>query len=47
MNRYRFWARHAKGAEARPLLGGVYEWFTEQFDTVDLQEASLLLADQP
>ena len=30
-------------AEARQLLWGVYNWFTEGFDTVDLQEARALL----
>jgi DNA-binding response OmpR family regulator/class 3 adenylate cyclase/predicted ATPase len=30
-------------AEARDLLGPVYEWFTEGFDTPDLQKAKALL----
>jgi len=30
-------------AEARDLLGPVYGWFTEGFDTPDLKEAKALL----
>lgn len=30
-------------AEARDLLGPVYDWFTEGFDTLDLKEAKALL----
>lgn len=39
--------RHGQGrsAEARDLLAPVYEWFTEGFDTRDLQEARSLLAE--
>ena len=32
-------------AEARDLLGPVYGWFTEGFDTQDLKEAKALLDD--
>jgi hypothetical protein len=32
-------------AEALTVLAPVYEWFTEGFDTVDLQEAKALLAE--
>jgi hypothetical protein len=32
-----------KAAEARTLFSEVYGWFTEGFDTVDLQEAKGLL----
>ena len=35
----------AETAEARPLLAEVYGWFTEGFDTPDLQEAKALLAE--
>ena len=37
----------AKGrhAEARETLAGVYDWFTEGFDTTDLGEAKALLDD--
>lgn len=30
---------------ARAQLAGVYAWFTEGFDTLDLQEAAALLAE--
>jgi hypothetical protein len=30
---------------AHSLLGAVYQWFTEGFDTVDLREARALLAE--
>ncbi|MGH8056588.1 MAG: hypothetical protein ACREOH_05050, partial [Candidatus Entotheonellia bacterium] len=39
----RLWQHQGKGAAARQLLAGVYGWFTEGFDTVDLQEARALL----
>ena len=29
--------------EARAMLAGIYNWFTEGFDTRDLQEAKQLL----
>jgi predicted ATPase len=34
-----------KLAEARRLLSEVYNWFTEGFDTKDLQEAKALLTE--
>jgi hypothetical protein len=34
----------AKRAEARQLLSESYGWFTEGFDTTDLQEAKTLIA---
>lgn len=36
---------HAALAEARTMLAEVYDWFTEGFDTKDLQEARTLLAE--
>ena len=36
--------RAGKPREAHDLLGPVYSWFTEGFDTPDLRDASLLLA---
>jgi hypothetical protein len=30
-------------AEARATVRGVYDWFTEGFDTADLREARVLL----
>lgn len=41
----RFWQQRGQGAQAREVLGAVYAWFTEGFETVDLQEAQALLAD--
>jgi predicted ATPase len=39
----RLWQQQAKRTEARQLLADVYSWFTEGFDTPDLQEAKALL----
>src|SRR4029450_13527292 len=39
------WQRQGRRVEARELLAPVYEWFTEGFDTADLQEAKALLAE--
>ena len=39
----RLWQRQGKRAEAHALLAPVYGWFTEGFDTADLQEAKALL----
>jgi predicted ATPase len=39
----RFWQAQGRSAEARQLLADVYGWFTEGFDTPDLQEARALL----
>jgi predicted ATPase len=39
----RLWQHQGKRAEARDLLAPVYGWFTEGFDTADLQEARALL----
>ena len=41
----RLWQRQGKRAEARQLLAEIYGWFTEGFDTADLQEARALLAE--
>ena len=38
------WQQQGKQDEARELLAPVYGWFTEGFDTADLQEAKALLA---
>ncbi len=40
----RLWQQQGKRAEAYRLLAEVYGWFTEGFDTHDLQEAKALLA---
>jgi predicted ATPase len=39
----RLWQGQGKRAEAHELLAPVYGWFTEGFDTADLQEAKALL----
>jgi predicted ATPase len=39
----RLWQQQGKRAEARDLLTPIYGWFTEGFDTADLQEAKALL----
>jgi predicted ATPase len=39
----RLWQQQGKRAEARQILAEVYGWFTEGFDTPDLQEAKVLL----
>jgi class 3 adenylate cyclase/DNA-binding winged helix-turn-helix (wHTH) protein/tetratricopeptide (TPR) repeat protein len=38
------WQRQGKQAAARQMLAESYSWFTEGFDTPDLQEAQALLA---
>ncbi len=40
----RLWQRQGKPVEAYNLLAPLYGWFTEGFDTADLQEAKALLA---
>ena len=40
----RLWQQQGKRTEAYALLAAVYSWFTEGFDTADLQEAQALLA---
>ena len=37
------WIQQGKHTEARELLAPLYGWFTEGFDTADLQEAKALL----
>ena len=39
----RLWQHQGKRTAARELLAPVYGWFTEGFDTADLQEAKALL----
>jgi class 3 adenylate cyclase/predicted ATPase len=39
----RLWQQQGKDAEAHALLAPIYGWFTEGFDTADLQEAKALL----
>jgi predicted ATPase len=40
----RLWQQQGKQHEARDMLSAIYNWFTEGFDTKDLQEAKALLA---
>jgi predicted ATPase len=39
------WQQQGRRAEARQLLVEIYNWFTEGFDTKDLQEAKALLEE--
>ena len=43
MSLSRLWQQQGKRTEALQLLAAVYDWFTEGFDTADLQEARALL----
>jgi adenylate cyclase len=43
MSLSQLWQRQGKGDDARKLLAPIYGWFTEGFDTADLQEAKALL----
>jgi predicted ATPase/class 3 adenylate cyclase len=43
MSLSRLWQQQGKRAEARALLAPIYGWFTEGFDTADLQDAKALL----
>jgi predicted ATPase len=41
----RLWQSQGKRQNAYELLAPVYGWFSEGFDTKDLQDAKLLLAE--
>ena len=41
----RLWQQQGKRTEAHHLLSEIYHWFTEGFDTKDLQEAKALLEE--
>jgi predicted ATPase len=45
MSLARLWQHQGKRAEAYALLASIYGWFTEGFDTADLQEAKALLEE--
>ncbi|MGH8067252.1 MAG: sigma 54-interacting transcriptional regulator [Candidatus Entotheonellia bacterium] len=45
MSLSRLWQRQGKQVEAQRLLAPVYGWFTEGFETADLQEAGALLTE--
>jgi predicted ATPase len=41
----RLWQQQARHTKARQLLADIYRWFTEGFDTADLQTAKALLEE--
>jgi predicted ATPase len=43
MSLSRLWLHQGKRSAAYELLAPIYGWFTEGFDTADLQEAKALL----
>ena len=45
MSLSRLWQQQGKKEAARQLLAEIYGWFTERFDTKDLQEAKALLEE--
>jgi predicted ATPase len=45
MSLARLWQQQGKRDEARALLAPIDSWFTEGFDTADLQEAKVLLEE--
>jgi predicted ATPase len=45
MSLSRLWQRQGKRDKARQLLAEIYDWFTEGFDTADLQEAKVVLEE--
>ena len=45
MSLSQLWQRQDKRAAARELLAPLYGWFTEGFDTPDIQDAKALLEE--
>jgi class 3 adenylate cyclase/predicted ATPase len=45
MSLSRLWQQQGKRIDARQLLAPIYGWFTEGFETADLQEAKALLGE--
>ena len=45
MSLSRLWQKQGRKEEARKMLAEIYNWFTEGFDTKDLQEAKGLLEE--
>lgn len=41
----RLWKMQGKTKEGYDLLKGIYDWFTEGFDSIDLREAKALLSE--
>jgi predicted ATPase len=45
MSLARLWRQQGKHREAHQMLSEIYTWFTEGFDTKDLQEAKALMEE--
>ena len=45
MSLSRLWQQQGKQKDAHQMLAYIYGWFTEGFDTTDLQEAQALLSE--
>jgi predicted ATPase len=45
MSLAKLWQQQDKKKEAHEMLAEIYDWFTEGFDTKDLQEAKVLLTE--
>ena len=45
MSLARHWRNHGRAEDAQRLLSDVYAWFTEGFETSDLQAAQALLSE--
>jgi predicted ATPase len=45
MSLSRLWQQQGKRDQAHQMLADIYGWFTEGFDTKDLQEAKALLQE--
>jgi predicted ATPase len=45
MSLARLWQQQGRRAEAYELLAPIYGWFTEGFETADLQDAKALLEE--
>jgi predicted ATPase len=45
MSLSRLWQKQGKQQEAHDLLAEIYSWFTEGFETADLQEAKALMEE--
>jgi predicted ATPase len=43
MSLARLWQKQGKNEQARQMLAGIYNWFTEGFETADLHQARALL----
>ncbi|MGE0680132.1 MAG: hypothetical protein AB7P69_04350 [Candidatus Binatia bacterium] len=45
MSLARLWRQQGKKEDAHQMFADIYGWFTEGFDTKDLQEARVLLEE--